>query len=72
MGDVVFIYNRTGAADAVADVLSQFCNVDAVAGGAGEEALRGGAVDVGVFVKAETEDGVGGGRGNARCCVADL
>ena len=72
MGNVVFVYNRAGAADAVANVLSQFCDVDAVAGGAGREALRGGSVDVGVFVEAEAEDGIGGGWGDARCRVADL
>ena len=72
MRDVVLVYDWAGAADVVADVLSQFCDVDAVAGGAGGEALRGGTVDVGVFVEAEAEDGIGDGRRNANCRVGGL
>ncbi len=67
MGDVVFVYDRAGAADAVADVLSQLCNIDTVAGGTSGEALRGGAINMGVFVKAEAENGIGSGGGDASC-----
>ena len=67
MGNVVFVYDRAGATDAVADVLSQLCNIDTIAGGTGGEALRGEAIDIGVFVKAEAENGISSGGGDASC-----
>ncbi len=70
MRHVMPIFHRA-ACNAVADILRQFGDVDAVGSDAGVEGEGGGAVDVAVFVEAEAEDGSCLGVGDAGCCFVD-